>query len=71
MRPGSCHLLSAVDLEEPCPGQQCPFWDEGCLLMGLRSDMSVNPALVRFLLGLREDLEDGPRPLLIHAPGLD
>jgi len=71
MRPASCHLLAAVDVEEPCPGKQCPFWDESCLLTGLRSDMSSNPALVRFLLGLREDLEDGARPFLLHAPGLD
>ncbi len=71
MRPASCHLLAAVDVEEPCPGEQCPFWDEACLLTGLRSDMSTNPLLVRFLLGLREDLEDGSRPLLSLAPGLD
>ncbi|TMK77801.1 MAG: hypothetical protein E6G45_08525 [Actinobacteria bacterium] len=69
MRPAPCHLLDAVDVQEPCPGEQCPFWDEDCLLAGLRSDMSTNPLLVRFLLGLREDLEDGSRPLLIHAPG--
>jgi hypothetical protein len=71
MRPTSCHLLAAVDIDEPCPGKQCPFWDENCLLTGLRSDMSTNPVLVRFLLGLREDLEDGARPFLMHAPGLN
>jgi hypothetical protein len=71
MRPTSCHLLAAVDVEEPCPGEQCPFWDESCLLTGLRSDLSTNPVLVCFLLKLREDLEDGGRPFLMHAPGLD
>jgi hypothetical protein len=71
MRPISCHLLAAVDVEEPCPGKQCAFWDESCVLTGLRSDMSTNPMLVRFLLGLREDLEDGARPFLIQAPGFD
>jgi hypothetical protein len=68
MRPASCHLLDAVDVQEPCPGEPCPFWDKDCLLAGLRSDMSTNPLFVRFLLGLREDLEEGSRPLLFHAP---
>jgi hypothetical protein len=71
MSPTSCHLLAAVDVEKPCPGRQCPLWDESCVLTGLRSDMSTNPALVRFLLGLREDLEVGARPFLMHAPGFD
>jgi hypothetical protein len=71
MRPTPCHLLAAVDIDEPCPGKQCPFWDENCLLAGFRSDMSTNPVLVRFLLGLREDLEEGTRPFLSHAPGLN
>src|SRR5207253_11382645 len=32
MTPPSCHLLSSVGLEEPCPGEQCPFWDkEACI----------------------------------------
>lgn len=66
----SCLLLAAVDVEEPCPGKPCPFWDEQCFLNGLRSELSVNPSLVRFLLGLREDLEPGSRALIQHAPGL-
>jgi hypothetical protein len=71
MRPASCHLLEAADVQQPCPGEPCPYWDENCLLVGLRSEMSTNPIFVRFLLGLREDLEDGSRPLLSHAPDLN
>jgi hypothetical protein len=71
MRPVTCHLLSAVDILEPCPGDQCPFWEDSCLLTGLRSDMSSNPALVQFLLGLREKLEVEPRPYLAREPGFD
>ena len=70
MRPTTCHLLAAVDLQETCPGEPCPFWDENCLLAALRPEMSTNPPLVRFLLGLREDLEEGSRPFLGYAPGL-
>jgi hypothetical protein len=71
MRPVTCHLLAAVDILEPCPGKQCAFWDESCLLTGLRSDLGSNPPLVQFLLGLREKLEDGPRPLVAREPGFD
>jgi hypothetical protein len=71
MRPATCHLLAAVDIIEPCPGDQCPLWDEMCLLTGLRSDLASNPPLVRFLLGLREKLEDGPRQLVAREPGFD
>jgi hypothetical protein len=71
MRPATCHLLATVDVQEPCPGKPCPFWDKQCLLSELRTEMSTNPPLVRFLLGLREDLEDGSRPFLDYAPGLN
>jgi hypothetical protein len=71
MRSATCHLLEAVDIVEPCPGEQCPLWDETCLLTGLRSDLAMNPPLVRFLLGLREELEDGHRPVVLREPGFD
>ena len=71
MRPVTCHLLAAVDILEPCPGDQCPFLDESCQLVGLRSDMSSNAALVQFLLGLREKLEVEPRPFVAREPGFD
>ena len=71
MKPVTCHLLAAVDILEPCPGAQCPFFDQSCLLTGVRSDLSTNPALVQFLLGLREKLEIEPRPFLAREPGFD
>jgi hypothetical protein len=71
MRPVTCHLLAEVDILEPCPGDQCPYWDESCLLAGLRSDMSKSPALVQLLLGLREKFESGPRPYVAREPGFD
>jgi len=71
MRPASCHLLAAVDIAEPCPGEQCPFFEERCLLTEVRPQLATNPALVQFLLGIREKLEDGPRPFLAREPGFD
>jgi len=71
MRPVSCHLLAAVDILEPCPGGQCPFFEDSCQLVGLRSDLETSPELVQFLLGLRETLETEPRPVLAREPGFD
>jgi hypothetical protein len=71
MRPATCHLLNELDILEPCPGAQCPFWDEMCLLTDLQSQLTSNPPLVQFLLGLRVKLEDGPRPFVVRAPGFD
>ncbi len=71
MRPATCHLLAAVDIAEPCPGEQCPFFEERCLLTEVRPQLATNPALVQFLLGIREKLEDGPRPFLAREPGFD
>jgi hypothetical protein len=71
MRPATCHLLAAVDIAEPCPGEQCPFFEETCLLTEVRPQLATNPALVQFLLGIREKLEDGPRPFLAREPGFD
>jgi len=71
MRPATCHLLEAVDIVEPCPAELCPLWDETCLLTGVRSDLATNPPLVQFLLGLREELEDRPRPYVVREPGFD
>ncbi len=71
MRPATCHLLEAVDIVEPCPGQQCPFHEGTCLLTELRPQLATNPPLVQFLLGFRERLEDGPRPFIAREPGFD
>jgi hypothetical protein len=71
MKPAACHLLNELDILEPCPGDQCPFWDEKCLLTDLRPQLASNPPLVQFLLGLRERLEEGPRPYAVREPGLD
>ena len=71
MRPATCHLLAAVDILEPCPGKQCPFYEDTCMLTELRPELATNAPLVHFLLGLRENLEDGPRPVLARAPGFD
>jgi hypothetical protein len=71
MKPATCHLLEAVDIVEPCPGEQCPFFEETCLLTELHPQLATNPPLVHFLLGIREKLEVEPRPILAREPGFD
>ena len=71
MRPTTCHLLAEVDIVERCPGEQCPFYDEMCLLSELHPQLAANPLLVQTLLGLREKLEDGPRPSIAYGPGFE
>jgi len=71
MRPATCHLLKELDILEPCPGEQCPFYDEKCLLTELHPQLASNPPLVHFLLGLREKLEEGTRPFVAREPGFD
>jgi hypothetical protein len=71
MRPATCHLLEELEILEPCPGDQCLFWDETCLLTELRPQLASNPPLVHFLLGLREKFEEGPRPYAAREPGFD
>jgi len=71
MRPRTCHLLEAVDIVEPCPGDQCPFWDGTCLLTDVHAQLASNSPLVHVLLGLREKLEDEPRPIVARGPGFD
>lgn len=64
--PGLCRLQDLAGRVEPCPGVQCPFWEDGgaviapaCLLARLPLDLERRPALVQGLLDLRLAL-DGP-----------
>lgn len=46
MRPTTCHLLAAVDVQEPCPGEPCPYWDKQCVLPELQTELNTNRLLV-------------------------
>jgi hypothetical protein len=71
MRPATCHLLAELDILEPCPGEQCPFFDGACMLTDLYPQLKSNTPLVQTLLGIREKLETGPRPSLAREPGFE
>lgn len=80
---GACALYAAVGRAERCPGDGCPFWEEGgavieagCAIERLAVALS-NPQLVRQLLELRTRLEGAAcggvpeAPSLLHVLGRD
>lgn len=42
-----------------CPGETCPFWDRGCALARIETDLDGRPEVARLLLDLRGELEAG------------
>jgi hypothetical protein len=42
-----------------CPGEDCAFWEQGCLLARVQADVDGNPEVARLLLDLRRELEAG------------
>ena len=44
-----CLMQTAVGRHECCPGEACPYWqDGGCPLEQLRADIETNPELQGF-----------------------
>lgn len=55
-----CLLQTAVGRHERCPGEACPYWqDGGCPLEQMRADIETNPELAGFLLDLRAQIMGG------------
>lgn len=52
-----CALQYHADRIEACPGADCPFWDEGCILERLDLDLDVRPELAHALLQVRRRVE--------------
>jgi hypothetical protein len=42
---------------ERCPGAECPYWSEGCILDRVADELSERREVAEFLLGLRRKLE--------------
>lgn len=42
-----------------CPGKACAFWDRGCLLARIETDLDGRPEVAQLLLDLRGELEAG------------
>jgi hypothetical protein len=46
---------------ERCPGESCAFWDRGCVLARVQSELDGRQEVAALLLGLRRELEAGSR----------
>ena len=42
-----------------CPGAECAFWDNGCVLSRIEADLDGRPEVAELLLDLRREIEDG------------
>jgi hypothetical protein len=65
MKPDSEHRqLCTIELiaeghAERCPGEECPFWEQGCALARIEYELDLRPEVAQILLGLRRELEAG------------
>ena len=51
--------LIAKGHAERCPGERCAFWDDGCVLVRVVSELDARPEVAELLLDLRQKLEAG------------
>jgi hypothetical protein len=51
--------MIATGHAERCPGEACAFWDHGCVLTRVESELDGRPEVARLLLDLRRQVEDG------------
>ena len=40
-----------------CPAERCAFWDRGCVLARVESELEARPDVARLLLDVRRALE--------------
>jgi hypothetical protein len=51
--------LIAEGHADRCPGEECAFWDRGCVLTRIEAELDGRPEVARLLLDLRRELEAG------------
>ena len=51
--------LIAEGHADRCPSEECAFWEHGCALSRIESDLDSRPEVAALLLGLRRDLDAG------------
>lgn len=66
------HPLCTLELvaeghAERCPGEGCAFWESGCALVRVETELSGRPEVARLLLDLRREIEAGRRVTLEDA----
>jgi hypothetical protein len=51
--------LIAEGHAERCPGEECLFWVNGCVLERVEGELDARPEVAALLLDLRRELEQG------------
>jgi hypothetical protein len=66
-RPGVEHRpLCTIELiaeghAKRCPGEDCAFWERGCVLTKVEAELDARPEVAQLLLELRRQLDAGRR----------
>jgi hypothetical protein len=50
-----------------CPGEECAFWDRGCALARVETELGGRPEVAQILLDLRRELEAGRSVEIVDA----
>ncbi|MBM2822943.1 MAG: hypothetical protein HW413_1689 [Thermoleophilia bacterium] len=73
MRPTEDHRqLCTIELiaeghANRCPGEECAFWDRGCALARVETELGGRPEVAQILLDLRRELEAGRSVEIVDA----
>jgi hypothetical protein len=59
--------LIAQGHAERCPGDECPFWEHGCALTRIETELDSRPEVAQLLLDLRRELESGRTVGVVEA----
>jgi hypothetical protein len=59
--------LIAEGHAERCPGEECAFWERGCVLARVETHLADRPEVARILVDLRRELEAGGEIALAEA----
>jgi hypothetical protein len=53
--------LVAEGHADRCPGEECVFWDSGCVLTRIECELEGRPDVARLLVELRSELAAGKK----------
>jgi hypothetical protein len=53
--------LIAEGHADRCPGDECAFWERGCVLTKVEAELDARPEVAALLLDLRRELDEGRR----------
>jgi hypothetical protein len=51
--------MIAENHAQRCPGEDCAFWERGCVLARIEANLADRPEVAQVLVDLRRELESG------------